>query len=40
MSDETTTSDGAIWDEFSDQHQHQSTKKAPCSMPDLHFLVK
>ena len=26
------------WDEFSEQHYHQSFKKAPNLMPDEHFL--
>ena len=28
----------SIWDEFSEQHQHQSTKKAPYSMPYFELL--
>ena len=26
-----SSSNGAIWNEFSEQHQHQSTKKKPIS---------
>ena len=29
---------GANWDEFSQQHQHQNIKKAPYLMPDQHFF--
>ena len=43
---ETALSNGAIWDEFSEQHQHQSIKKHPMSTllmqkrcTFLHFLV-
>ena len=35
---ETAKSNGAIWDEFSEQHLHQNIIKAPYSIPSLHFL--
>ena len=34
----TASSNGAIWDEFSEQKKHQSTKKASYSMHNLHFF--
>ena len=34
----TAPSNGAIWDELSEQHQHQSLKKALYLMPDKHFF--
>ena len=35
----TVTSNGAIWDEFSEHHQHHSPKKAlPVTMPALHLF--
>ena len=34
----TSPSKGAIWDEFSEQHQHQSIQKIPFLMPN--FLVQ
>ena len=36
----TALSNDAIWDKFSDQHQHQNTKKALYSMPNLQILVE
>ena len=35
---ETAPSNGTIRDEFSEQHQHQGTKKATYSMPNLLFF--
>ena len=34
----TAPSNDIIWTKFSGQHQHQSTKKAPYSKPNLHFF--
>ena len=34
MPELATTSKDAIWDGFSEQHQHQSIKKAPYFMPN------
>ena len=34
----TRGTSSAIWDEFNEQHQHQSTIQAPYSMPNLHFF--
>ena len=33
-----TAFNGAIWDEFNEQHLHQSTIQAPYSMPNLLFF--
>ena len=34
----TTPSNGATWDEFSEQHQHQNNKKASYLMPNYNFF--
>ena len=36
---EFVSSNGVIWEEFSKQHQHQSTKKALYSMPNSQFTL-
>ena len=33
------TSKGAIWDEFSEQHQHQSLKKAICLLKTIELVL-
>ena len=36
---QTAPSNGAIWDEFNGQQQHQSIRKTPYLMPNQHFLA-
>ena len=36
----TVSSNGAIWEEFHEQDQHQSIKKASYLMPNQHFFIQ